>query len=78
MAPTLFNLNTYVVAEQWLDRVELVEGVGILVVSKQDGKLFHSSTSNACEILAYKSKFADDVVLLAPLREAVCVVIRAY
>jgi len=27
MAPTPFNLNIYVVAEQWLDRVELVDGV---------------------------------------------------
>ena len=78
MAPTLFSLYACVVAEQWLDRVEVIEGVGTLVVNKQDGQLFRRSTRNASEALLYKGEFADDVVLFACSRDAACAAIGAY
>ena len=78
MAPTLFNLYACVVAERWLDRLEAIEGIGTLVVNKQDGQLFRRSTRNASETLLYKGEFADDVVLFACSREAACASIRAY
>ena len=78
MAPTLFILYTCVVAEQWLDRVKTIEGVGTLVVNKQDGQLFHRSTRNASETLLYKGDLADDVVLFACSRKAACAAIEAY
>ena len=40
MAPTLLNLYACVIAQRWLDRVKTIEGVGTLVVNKQDGQLF--------------------------------------
>ena len=52
--------------------------VGILVVNKQDGWLFRRSTRNAGETLLYKGEFADEVVLFACSREAVCAAIEAY
>ena len=55
-----------------------MEGVGILVVNKQDGQLFRRSTRNAGETLLYKFEFADDVVLFACSREVVCAAIKAY
>ena len=78
MAPTLFNLYACVVAEQWMDRIKTIEGVGTLVVNKQDGQLFRMSTRNASETLLYKGEFADDVVLFASSREAACAAIEAY
>ena len=65
MAPTLFNIYACVVAERWLDRVKTIEGVGTLVVNKQDGRLFRRSLRNASGTLLYKGEFADDVVLFA-------------
>ena len=78
MAPTLFNLYACVVAERWLDRVKTIEGVGTLVVNKQDGRLFRRSLRNASGTLLYKGEFADDVVLFACSREAACTAIEAY
>ena len=75
MAPTLFNI---VVAEHWLDRIGTSEGVGTLIVNKQDGLLFRRSTRYANRTLMYKGEFADDVVLLARSREAACAAIKAY
>ena len=78
MAPTLFNLYACVVAERWLDRVKTIEGVGTLVINKQDGQLFRRSTRNASKTLLYKGEFADDVVLFACSRKAACAAIEAY
>ena len=47
------------------------EGVGSLIINKQDGLLFQKSTRYANRIRMYKDGFADDDVrLLAHLREA--------
>ena len=78
MAPTLFNLYACVVAERWLDRVETTEGVGTLVVNKQNGRLFLRSTRNSGETLLYKGEYADDVVLFTCSREAVCAAIGIH
>ena len=51
MAPTLFNLYAGVVVERWLDRIEPLDSVGTLVVSKQDGLLFWRSTRNTQEMM---------------------------
>ena len=78
MAPMLLNLYADV-AERWLDKTEPLDGVGTLVVNKQDGLLFWRSTRNAQETMLYKGEFADDVVLLARSREAACTTaINAY
>ena len=36
LAPTLFNIYASIVAELWLDRIRIVEGVGTLIINKQD------------------------------------------
>ena len=58
--------------------MKTIEGVGTLVVNKQDGRLFRRSLRNASGTLLYKSEFADDVVLFACSREAACTAIEAY
>ena len=78
MTPKLFNLYAGIVAERWLDKIEPLDGVGTLVVNKQDGLLFWRSIRNAQETMLYKGEFADDVVLLAQSREAACAAIKGY
>ena len=78
MAPTLFNIYASIVAECWLDRIGTLEGVGTLIMNKQDGLLFRRSTRYANRTLMYKGEFTDDVVLLAWSREAACTAIKAY
>jgi len=78
MAPTLFNIYASVVAERWLSRIETSDGVGTLVVNKQDGLLFRRSTKHSSGTMLYKGEFADDVVLLARSRDAACVAVKAY
>ena len=78
MAPTLLNLYAAIVPERWLDKIEPLDGIGTLVVNKQDGLLFRGSTRNAQETMLYKGEFAYNVVLLAWSREAACTAINAY
>ena len=58
--------------------MKTIEGVGTLVVNKQDGQLFRRSLRNASGTLLYKGEFVDDVVLFACSREAACIAIEAY
>ena len=58
--------------------MKTIESVGTLVFNKQDSWLFRRLTRNAIETLLNKGKFADDVVLFAYSREAVCGTIEAY
>ena len=78
MASTLFNIYASVVAEQWLSRIESLDGVGTLVVNKQDVLLFWRSTSHSNETMLYKGEFADDVVFLARSREAACAAVKVH
>ena len=61
-----------------LERVQNVEGEGTHILYKLDQQLFHRSTRNAHKMLFIKGEFADDVVLLAQMREAASAAIRAY
>ena len=40
MAPTLFNLYSCLIMERWMEQVRHLEGVGICLRYKLDGKLF--------------------------------------
>ena len=51
MAPILFNLYAFVVAERWAQRVKDITDVGTLMLCKQDNHLFRRSTRNANEAL---------------------------
>ena len=48
MARVLFNLYTCLVVEQWCAKVGQVEGVGVELKYKYDGKLFRRYVCNAC------------------------------
>ena len=78
IAPTLFNLYACVVAERWLEKVQNEEDVGTRVLYRLDQQLFRKNARNACEVVANKGEFADDVVLLASTRQAAEVAIRTY
>ena len=65
MAPVLFNLYTCLAVGRSLERVEGVEGVGIIKY-KVDGKLFRCYTRNARDGKITECEFADDSTLLAP------------
>ena len=67
MAPTLFNLYGCIVAERWKERLD-VEGVGICICHKTDGKLFRRYTKSGLRELLTECQFADDVALLASTR----------
>ena len=56
IAPVLFNL----VAERWTARMEGIEGVGVHLHHKTDGKLFRRYTRNVCESYLIECQFADD------------------
>ena len=49
--------------------MEGVEGVGIHLHHKSDGKLFWRYLRNACESYLTECQFADDTALLATTRE---------
>ena len=68
MAPTLFNLYGCIVAEQWKERLDGEEGVGICICHKTDGKLFRRYTKSGLRDLLTECQFADDVGLLASTR----------
>ena len=65
MAPALFNLYMCLAVERWLDGVD---GVGITVRCKMDGRLFRRYTRNACERKLTHCQFAYDSALLASTR----------
>ena len=71
MAPVLFNLFTCLVVEHWRDRLEGVDGVGITLKHKFDGKLFRRYIRNASVRVLTECLFADDGVLLASTRSGV-------
>ncbi len=68
MAPALFNLYACVVVERWSARMEGVDGAGVYLRHKQDGKHFTRYTSNASETELTECQFADDAALLATTR----------
>ena len=78
MAPTLFNLYACVVAEQWLERVKDVEGVGTCIFNKMDQQLFRRNTRRAGQGCFRECQFADGVALLATTCKAAEEAIRAY
>ena len=59
MSPTLFML------ERWREKMKDVEGSGILLNYKMDGKLFRRYTRNAKQAYLTEGQFADDAALLA-------------
>ena len=65
MAPTLFNLYACVVVERWKERIQDVDGVGVLLNYKMDRKLFRRYTRNASQTQLTEGQFADDAALLA-------------
>ena len=65
MAPILFNLYAFVMAERWLNKVCDVENVGMCLFYKYDQQLFRRYTRNASEDVVHKCEFAKDVALLA-------------
>ena len=60
-APTLYAC---IVAEQWRERLEGYEGIGICLCHKVDGKLFRRYTMSGVREMVTKCQFADDVALL--------------
>ena len=69
MAPVLFNLYACLVVERWTARIAELEGVGIYLRYKHDGKLFRRSLRSAEEVWLTECQFADDAALLATTRE---------
>ena len=65
MAPTLFNLYACLVVERWKERIEGMEGIGIVLKYKLDEKLFRRYTQNASQTQLTEGQFADDAALLA-------------
>ena len=68
LAPVLFNLYAslpYSAAERWAARVCELEGVGVNLQFKLDGKLFRRYTRNASQKQLTECQFADDVAYLA-------------
>ena len=55
-----------------------MEGVGILIINKQNGLLFQRSTRYANRTMMYNSEFTDDVIFFDQSREAACAAIKAY
>ena len=68
MAPVLFNLYTSIVAERWSVRMKNVEGAGVFLHHKPDGKLFRRYVRNAHESYLMECQFADDAALLETTR----------
>ena len=64
MAPTLFNLYACLMVERWKEKVNNVEGVGILLNHKLDEKLFRRYSRNAKRAHLTEGQFADDAALL--------------
>ena len=69
MAPVLFNLYTTLFIERWRAGLAGVDGIGVVVKSKFDKKLFRCYTRNATESRMTECLFADDGALLASSRE---------
>ena len=78
MAPALFNLYACLVVECWTARVAEMEGVGIYLRYKYDGKLFRRYTKNAEETWLTECQFADDAALRARTREGTERVMKEY
>ena len=78
IAPVLFNLYACLVAERWTARMEGIEGVGVHLHHKTDGKLFRRYTRNACESYLTECQFADDTALLATTREGAEKALKGY
>ena len=60
--------TSILVIEQWLDRVEGVDGIGISVHYKYDRQLFRRYTRSALKKRITECLFADDGALLASAR----------
>ena len=69
MAPALFNLYSCVVVERWMARMEGIDGFGVYLRHKHDGKLYRRYTQNANETKVTECQFADDAALLATTRD---------
>ena len=53
LAPTLLNRYASVVSECWLDRIRTKDGVGTLLIIKQDSLLFWKTTRYVNETIIY-------------------------
>ena len=78
MAPVLFNLYSSLVVERWAAKMENVEGAGVYLRYKHDGKLFRRYTRNAQETKITECQFADDAALLATTRAGAERALREY
>ena len=78
MAPTLFNLYSCLVMERWMEQVRHLEGVGICLRYKLDGKLFRRSTRASEQAYVTDCQFADDAAILASTRHGAEQAIMAY
>ena len=58
--------------------MEGIEGVGIHLYHKADGKLFQRYPRNACESYLTECRFADDTALLAATREGAEKALQGY
>ena len=70
MAPVLFNFYASLVAERWSAKMKNVEGAGVFLHHKPDGRLFRRYVRNAHESCLMECQFADDAALLATTRAA--------
>ena len=68
MAPSLFNLYACLMVEQWTDRMRHVDGAGMCLRYKLDGKLVRRSITGAEFVRLSECQFADDTVNLASTR----------
>ena len=66
--PHTVNLYSCIVAEQWKERLDGEEGVGICICNKTDEKLFRRYTKSGLRDVLTECQFADDMALLASTR----------
>ena len=78
MAPMLFNLHAYAFVERFLAEVEGLEGVGVTLNYKIDGRLFRHYTNNSNKKHLTEMQFADDTALLATSRSGAVVALKGY
>ena len=78
MAPSLFNLYSSLLVDLWTSRMKHVEGAGVYIRHKDDGKLFRRYTRNSEITQLNECQFADDAALLATTREGAERALKEY
>ena len=78
LALTLFNVHACLVAERWSTKVSEIDGIGIRVKYKLDGKLIKKYTKNGSHYTLKECQFADNAALLGTAIEGMDPAKSAY